>query len=144
MKILGHILACVAVCCYAALVHAAGITNYSVQPVAIDEGDAPIPFAVTCSSTAWTVLVASDTIRRSVLAQTSFGVGTAVCISTGPAGDPRTCVDSTPGIELSSSTWNDSSKSQWFCRSRAALLGPLGILKGYVSRDKRDYGYIPK
>lgn len=112
-----------------------------VQPVYQDEGDEPVPYSVSCSSTAWTQIVSSDTISRSVLFYTPSDntASSSICIST-ISSSFTSCVAGTAGTELTpDSALTDYTKKRWFCRARA---NGNGIIKGWRSRDKRDGGDI--
>lgn len=109
-----------------------------------DDGDAPVLFSISCSSQAWTVLVSSDSISRSLLAQWGTNNLVGVCISSTTTSG-TVCDDSIGGVELSSTTvaWSDNTKAGWNCRSRANASN-VGILKGYRARDSGDYGAISR
>lgn len=131
--------------CLPVLSWADGVATTQVQPVHIDEGDSPVLFSVQCSSQAWTVIVDSDTISRSVTMyspRTNPNASTdAVCIST-ITSSFTSCVDGTAGVELTpDSSFTDYTKVKWNCRGRANN-SSLHTIKGYRSRDKRDYGNI--
>ena len=114
------------------------------RPTFQDEGRDPVPFNISCSSNAWTVLATSDTIRRSITAQLSSDSPNKVCIATVTA-STNACDDTTPGVELSSSafSWTDYTQSAWRCRSRSGdAVGAVGRIRGYFSRDRGDYGII--
>lgn len=126
---------------------AAGLLKYEVQPMARNDGDSPIMFSVSCSSNAtpaaaWTVLAASDTIRRSILIQFPVDNGvTGICISSNAA-SAQSCNDTLGGIELSTGTVGLSNlymytNSALYCRSRDNATA-IGTLKGIMFRDKRD------
>lgn len=106
------------------------------------EGRSIIPFSTSCSSSAWTIVVASDTISRSVLYLVPTSTPTmTVCLSTSQASGVS-CVDATPGVEIAAGlSLTDYTTSAFYCRSRAGTL--TGTVKGYRSRDSLgDAGYI--
>lgn len=111
-----------------------------VQPAYMDEGDSPVEFSVACSSLSWTMIVSSDTISRSVLfyAPVDNTASSSVCISL--SSNTTACSASKPGTELTpDSSVTDYTKARWFCRARS---GSTDRVKGWRSRDKRDYGDI--
>lgn len=115
------------------------------DPTAVywDEGRDPILFQVTCTSTSWTVVVASDTARRSAVIQAPPDNDTNICLSTSTAG---TCTGVTTGVELAAKdSLTDYTRIAWRCRARAnAAASMTANLKGYVSRDRADYGKIER
>ena len=113
-----------------------------VVPVFQDEGRDPIYFNMACSSHTWTVVSASDTIRRSILMQLSLDSRATVCLSSITAAS-HTCTDTTTGVELSSSTpsLTDFTSAAWRCRSREG--GNItGRVRGYIARDRADFPAI--
>lgn len=119
--------------------------NWKVQPVHQDDGNQALPFSVECSSQAWTTIVSSSTIRRSILIyspRTNPNASTdAVCIST-ITSSFTSCVDGTAGVELTAdSALTDYSKVRWNCRGRANTTD-LHQLKGYENQDRGDHGNI--
>lgn len=114
-----------------------------------NDGNARLIFAITCSSSAWTVVGSSAATasansatieaairRRSMTVQTLATVTYAVCLSsTSVAGD--TCADGRAGYELGS-TWASVSiydESLWYCRTRT---GGSTAIKGVEFYDNRD------
>lgn len=108
----------------------------------MDEGDEVTPFAISCSSQSWTVLAASDTIRRTMVAEWIPTNASMICVSTITTSG-YSCGNTTPGVELSSSTigFTDNSRVKWNCRSRASD-ATISVLKGYTARDSGDLGAI--
>ena len=101
-----------------------------------NEGNRRIGFSVTCSSTAWTVVVSSLPARRSVVMHTLGSMIYSVCIGTQSlAGD--LCNDAAPGVELSTNTSiTDYSEAVIRCRARSPSTGE--ILKGFDYYDTGD------
>ena len=114
-----------------------------------NDGNARLIFAITCSSSAWTVVGVSAVTgaahsataevairRRSMTVQTLATVTYAVCLSsTSVAGD--TCADGRAGYELGSA-WGSVSiydESLWYCRTRT---GGSTAIKGVEFYDNRD------
>ena len=92
-------------------------------------------FAVECPHTAWTVVVASDSARRSVL---FMGINAnsagGVCLSSSSAS--AACSDTKEGPEVyPKQGLTDYTTSEWYCRSRASS---TDTLKGYTTRHSRD------
>ncbi len=137
--------------CVCLRVWAAGAIKSGVSPQFRNDGDSPIMFSVSCSSNAtpaaaWTVLAASDTIRRSILVQFPVDNGvTGICISSNAA-SAQSCNDTLGGIELSTGTLGLSNlflytNSALYCRSRDNAT-VIGVLKGILFRDKRDQSLV--
>ena|SRR3990167_2573514 len=113
--------------------------NVSVNPVYLHEGDGTgrEPFAIGCSSTSWTAVVAADETSRSTMFQALDSNALGVCVSTMTTG-AYTCSDTTPGYELSpGSSLTDYTTGAWNCRSRASDAG-TDILKGARSTHSED------
>jgi len=121
----------------------------SVTKTARNDGNARLPFAISCSSSAWTVAGSSQAVasqpmaneqaairRRSMTIQTLSTVTYAVCLSTTNAsGD--TCDDNRAGYELGSA-WGSVSiydEGLWYCRART---GGSTVIKGVEFYDSRD------
>lgn len=114
-----------------------GRKNVYVDPVYIHEGDAAgrTPFAIDCSSTSWTTLVATDSTSRSVLFIALDDNAGGVCIST-TSTSGVTCTDSTNGPELKpGASLTDYTTGAWNCRSRA---NNVDTIKGYRSKHSED------
>ena len=112
--------------------------NRLVDPSYRHEGDTRDFFGVTCSShtAAWTVLVASDSVRRSVKFMSLPTNSGGVCISS--ATTTESFSDTTAGWELypsSASALTDYTVAAWSCRSRA---GNADDIKGYATRHSKD------
>ncbi len=123
---------------------AEGASKRSPQAVYIDEGDAIIPFAVTCASLSWTQILSSDTISRSVLYVAVSTNSTTICISTISASG-YACTDDTPGMDLvPGASLADYTSISWYCRARqaAGAADTRGKIKGRRSRDRGDYGAV--
>lgn len=120
-----------------------------VTKTARNDGNARIPFTITCSASAWTVVGSSQAVastlmaneqaairRRSMTVQTLSSVTYAVCLSTTSAsGD--TCDDNRAGYELGSA-WGSVSvydEGLWYCRTRT---GGSTVIKGVEFYDSRD------
>ncbi len=113
--------------------------NDYVNPTYRHEGDGigREPFAIACSSTSWTAVVAADETSRSVtfIALDTNALG--VCVSTTTTG-AVTCADTTAGYELfPGSSLTDYTTGAWNCRSRASDAG-TDILKGARSTHSED------
>jgi hypothetical protein len=106
------------------------------------EGRGILPFNVSCSSTAWTVVQSSDAIRRSILMESIPENTLNVCISTLTLiGDP--CGQGTPGIKLTNgSSLTDYTTIQWNCRAVPSATLSSSTVSGYSTRDKGDFGAI--
>lgn len=116
-----------------------GKRDYTVEQVHLAEGDSIIPFNVECDSNTWTVLAASDTIRRALVVQRGTDNSQGVCISSiTTAGIP--CSSTTSGVEITTATlsWEDYSENAYRCRSRAANT-VLQRLRGFIYRDTEDW-----
>jgi len=108
--------------------------NYTDR-VMTDEGDTPSGFAISCSNSAWTQIVAADDDSRSVLFQALSTSSGNVCISTVTAAGAA-CDDTTPGPELiPGASVTDYTSSRWNCRARS---GGTAVVKGYRSLDSAD------
>lgn len=95
-----------------------------VNPEYRQEGDGAgrEPFNVSCSSFAWTTIVATDSTSRSVFFETLSSTGT-VCLSTTTT-PTASCDTSFPGIVfLSTAAYTDYSTGDWYCRSAAGQSG---------------------
>jgi len=103
--------------------------------VMFDEGDTAEGFAVSCSSTAWTQIVASDEDSRIVEFQALTANTGGVCISTVTA-SAIACDDTTPGLELAPAADKKiGSTGAWYCRARATF---VGVIKGFRGTDSAD------
>lgn len=120
-----------------------------VTKTARNDGNSRLPFAISCSSSAWTVVGSSQAVasqvmaneqaairRRSMTVQTLGTVSYAVCLSTTNASGDG-CDDTRAGYELGS-VWGSVSiydEGLWYCRARAG--GPT-VIKGVEFYDNRD------
>lgn len=120
-----------------------------VTKTARNDGNARLPFTITCSSSAWTVVGSSQAVasqpmaneqaairRRSMTAQTLGTVTYAVCLST-TSNSSSACDDNIGGYELGSA-WGSVSmydESLWYCRTRT---GGSTVIKGVEFYDSRD------
>lgn len=92
-------------------------------------------FAVSCPYSAWTLVVSSDSARRSALFQgVQANSAAGVCLSSSAA--TGSCSDTTAGPEV----WplgglTDYTTSEWYCRSRDTNTDKI---KGYTTRHSRD------
>lgn len=121
----------------------------TVTPIARNDGNARIPFAISCSSDAWTVVGSTKTTatihnatdyvslrRRSLTVQTLSTVTYSVCLATTTA-TSADCVDGMPGYEIGA-PWGSVTmfdEGLWYCRTRSG--GPTRI-KGNEFYDNRD------
>lgn len=131
-----HWLALAALICFGSTAYAQGQAKQEVSPTFQQEGRDPIYYSTSCISTAWTLVLSSDTIARSTIVIAISSNTSSVCVSSGPT-NANTCVGGTPGDELgpnSSITLNH--RAAIYCRS---ALGTQ-ILKGHRNRDHADYG----
>ena len=127
--------------------YAKGRRTPSADAVFTDEGNSRIPFSVECSSSAWTVLASSDSIRRAALIQAPHFNTYGVCVSSSSGSTP--CDNTTNGVELSTGATGasmvDNSVAEIRCRARAAAAGfSPQRLKGFLYRDSEDYGAIDR
>lgn len=121
--------------------------NPMADPVFRNDGDSNVPYAITCTATAWTAVgstsnnassasSATRKRRRAMTVQTLSSVTYSVCLSsTNVAGD--TCADSRPGYELGSA-WGSVSiydEAVWYCRTRT---GGSTVIKAVEHFDSRD------
>ena len=129
--------------CTPAICLANGSKWQGTTPVYQDEGNVPIAFDTVCSSSVWTVLVASDSIRRSVLFQALPTNSVNVCITPSSSTSAPSCGDTTPGIELTpNASLTDYTVAKWWCMARTVATGASIVIKGYWTRDYGDYGNI--
>lgn len=110
-----------------------------------DDGDARIDFNVVCTSTTWAVVIASDSIRRSILMQRGLNNTRGVCLSTA-TGTASICDDTTKGVEFSTVpaivSLTSYDRGAWNCRARAGNDAYTGRIHGTSFRDSGDYGWI--
>lgn len=120
-----------------------------VTPVARNDGNTRIPFAVSCTSYTWTVLGSTKTTnanysageyvsirRRSLTVQTLGTVTYSVCIASS-TDSTNPCVGLSPGYELGA-PWGAVTifdENLWHCRARDG--GPTNV-KGVDFYDNRD------
>lgn len=121
-----------------------GLEKPLVTPVTQDDGNQPIIFSIACSTSAWTLVVSSDSITRGTMFETVPNNIVGVCLSTAATSIP--CQDSTPGVELSSGTYSaftTKDKSAWYCAGRSATGSTVTTyVKGIRERDRGDLGAI--
>ncbi len=107
-----------------------------VAPTSRNEGNTAADFAVTCSSTAWTLVKAANENRRSLYVQAMPANSYAVCVSTYNT-STVTCGDTTVGVEFpAGSEKTFYGEEARYCRARALSTGEY--LKGSESYDDRD------
>lgn len=113
------------------------------------EGRNFITFNVKCTSTTWSTVASSDTIRRAIIMQSASSNTASICLMPGfQVTDFSTntpCNMDTAGIELSSTTagtsiWKDYTMFPWNCR--AASNASTQTIKGYWTRDRGDFGHV--
>lgn len=115
------------------------------QPVFQSEGRNPYAFNVSCSTSAWTIVVTSDTIARSTFIESISSNTNNVCLLPGPTvptvAVSSQCTTATQGPELvPSSSLTDYSRAAWYCASSSGTVS--NILKGYRTRDVGDAGLV--
>ena len=124
------------VLCFASLLFAAPRADFAVTKTYRNEGNTVAPFTLSCSSTAWTAVVAARAVRRSGLMQSLKANAYNVCIATTSASGDL-CNDATPGIELApGDSLTDFAEVAWNCRARTGSSGER--IKGYESYDSAD------
>lgn len=118
------------------LLYAGARNNVYVTPTSRNEGNTAADFAVTCSSTAWTLVAAANEDRRSLYVQALPGNSYAVCVSTYSTVGV-TCGDTTVGVEFPAGAEKTFyGEEARYCRARALSTGEY--LKGSESYDDRD------
>lgn len=142
-KRLGLIVGLVALASWA---RAQGMASLEVQPVFQSEGFDPIPFSVSCPTSTWTVVVASDTISRSTFLESITANANTICLLPFQLGVVPTvavsssCVTAAKGIELTpASSYTDYTHVGWACISSGTV---TNVIKGVRTRDSGDYGMI--
>lgn len=123
--------------------HAAPQRYTDVTKISRNDGNTNNPFAVTCSSFAWTMVGSSMTTtntpsirRRAMTIQTLGTVTYSVCLSSTNT-TANTCSDSRPGYELGAA-WGSVSiydEATWYCQTRT---GGSTVVKGAEHYDNRD------
>lgn len=108
----------------------------AVVPEYRDEGDSAVMFSTSCVSSSWSVMIATDSIRRAIIYQTDETAASTVCLSTTTnSGD--TCSASTPGPKiLVGGNLTDYSGVGFLCRSKSGTVS----ISGYWTRDTGDAG----
>lgn len=147
MRRLGLIFAVMGV---AAMVFARERVMTATNPVSRNDGDSNVPYAITCTATAWTAVGSTSNIastatsasrkrRRAMTVQTLATVTYSVCLSsTSLSGD--TCADSRPGYELGSA-WGSVSiydEAVWYCRTRTGGSTAIKAVEHFDSRDEKN------
>jgi len=117
---------------------AQGQAKDNILPTFQSEGRDPIYFSTACISTAWRMIISSDTIARSTLVIASSSNTALVCISTGMS-SANGCAPNTASDELPpASAMTLYHRASIFCRSASGTQ----TLKGHRNRDHADYGNI--
>lgn len=141
-RLLSVALLCAAFLCGAVPLRAQGEVNKYPQPTFTTEGRDPDNFNVSCSSTVWTTVRSSDTIRRSLLVQSLQAGTTVTCLalSTGtPAGS--SCGTSTLGDQLpQNASITYLSRAALYCMTWLNVT-PQTLI-GHANRDRGDFGRI--
>lgn len=130
--------------CSTGSAYAAGIERPQVAPVVSDGGNSPIPIAVAGSTIAWTVFNSSDSISRGFIAYAPTTNAVAVCVSTHTT-TATVCDDTTAGIEIAPGgfyTFTDKAKHTFRGRTTGPAATTVLYLKGWILRDRGDFGYI--
>lgn len=118
--------------------HAQGQAKQEILPVFQSEGRDPVYYSTACVSTAWTMVISSDSISRSVLVQAITANTADVCISSGPV-NLNACLAGTPGDQMApNSALTIYHRAAFYCRSVTGTQ----TLKGTRNRDHADAGYI--
>lgn len=133
-------LALIAIVGFVGVAFAASRQSPFVTKVAQNDGNTIAPFAVSCSSTAWTALVASDYRTRRVTVQNLTG-GQSVCLSTGTNSDICAAAVTSEGFRLiSPATYDMYTEAPIYCRALDAQAAQViyGI-KYYDSGDSSSY-----
>lgn len=103
------------------------------------DGRDPVYASISCTSSAWTQVASSDTIRRSLLIQSLSSNGSNICLGTSTNGNNDACNSSHAGIELATSaTYTSLTREKVVCRSYQGS----PVLKVKAARDRGDYGRI--
>lgn len=108
-----------------------------VDKTARNDGDTRAGLTVTCTSTAWTAVVATRATRRKVYLINISGSGGPICIGTATMEAGLACANGTHGIELgTSAAFEDSNEGALTCRSRTGA--GVAVLKGFDEYDSAD------
>ena len=121
----------------------------SVTKTARNDGNARLPFTISCLDSAWTVVGSSQAVasklmaneqaairRRAMTVQTLGTVTYSVCLST-TSNSSSACDDNIGGYELGAA-WGSVSiydEGLWYCRARS---GGSTRIKGTEFYDNRD------
>ena len=124
----------------AALLIAAARGNDFVQRVYQNDGNTMSPFAVACSSTAWTSVLASREARRRAFVQALPSNAYAVCVSTYGTADTTSCSATTNTVLLTTGTpvaaHDFYVESALTCRAFTGSSGER--VAGYEAYDSND------
>jgi hypothetical protein len=129
------------------------------SPVYEQTGNNASTFNVLCSTTAWTVVLASSTIARETIYQAAPGNIDSICLEVKTSSEVvnnSACSDTSQGVELSSAPATtasvmpdeliDFSEISYYCRGRALTsvgTTPMNIkgIRYYDSNDQMLNGY---
>ena len=108
----------------------------SAQITYRQEGNRRIPFAVTCASETWTLVISSEPKSRQVIFFAPPANAYGVCLSS--SAGAYTCADTTPGAEIQpGASMTDYGTYSWYCKSRNDDANE-DVLKGFRSYHDHD------
>jgi hypothetical protein len=124
-------------------VTAAPRLGVEVTKTYLNEGNTRVPFAVACSSTAWTEVLPAGITRRSAILHTLSTADGIVCLSTATT-SALTCAAATNGIHLEKGgAVVDNSEAVLYGRVETGATGVTAYsvyVYGIVYNDSKDAG----
>lgn len=118
--------------------------NVFVERFYKNNGDTRVPFAISISSTSWTLVLPKDEHRRYTIIQTSTTAPAGViCLSTTNA-LATVCSDTTKGIRITGSNnrYEDYSEAVLYGRLQDSVAGSVSLY-GEYQYDSRDTAVTP-
>jgi len=98
-----------------------------------DDGNVRVGVTASCTSSAWTAVVATRASRRLLNLKASDSNGGIICLGTDDAGG--TCSTAQLGYELGTGDeYSDASEAPLYCRSGTGTQ----VVKGFDLYDNRD------